>query len=331
MLLLSTKIDELVNIAGDYQNCKFDKEHVEKWLGQFPEDSQETIIEALNYTLEKSYVSKGTIKNYIQELIEFDGIFNEPISNFNFLNIQIKGSSQIDLLQIFEENSGVAELKYVTDGKFSGERFIYIDDVFYTGNRLRRDIENWVNNVEDKTRIKRLDIVYYFIYDANFEFVKDKLKELLPNTEIKIWRKSQLNNNIKKLDTYDAYLPCENPNYSTTTNDFISKLDNSRSDAQKQYINLLRPAHVNNKSEYFTNEVDRRKLESALFEAGVSIYNAEVTNESFKPMGYDYNKTLGFGNIIITFRNAPNNSPLALWWGTENLNSWYPLFPRKVY
>jgi hypothetical protein len=35
-------------------------------------------------------------------------------------------------------------------------------------------------------------------------------------------------------------------------------------------------------------------------------------------------ETLGFGSLIVTFRNCPNNTPLALWAG----DPWYPLFPR---
>jgi hypothetical protein len=36
--------------------------------------------------------------------------------------------------------------------------------------------------------------------------------------------------------------------------------------------------------------------------------------------------TLGFGSTIVTFRNCPNNAPLAFWAG----DPWYPLFPRKI-
>jgi hypothetical protein len=53
-----------------------------------------------------------------------------------------------------------------------------------------------------------------------------------------------------------------------------------------------------------------------------------------RPLGYDYLKSLGFGAILVTYRNIANNCPLALWWGDPNkaypLNAWYPLFPRIV-
>ncbi len=37
-------------------------------------------------------------------------------------------------------------------------------------------------------------------------------------------------------------------------------------------------------------------------------------------------ETLGFGSLVVTFRNCPNNAPLALWVG----DPWYPLFPRTT-
>lgn len=36
--------------------------------------------------------------------------------------------------------------------------------------------------------------------------------------------------------------------------------------------------------------------------------------------------TLGFGSLIVTFSNCPNNAPLAFWVDSP----WYPLFPRAT-
>ncbi|WP_449265039.1 phosphoribosyltransferase-like protein, partial [Escherichia coli] len=45
-----------------------------------------------------------------------------------------------------------------------------------------------------------------------------------------------------------------------------------------------------------------------------------------RPLGHITLDTLGFGSLIVTFRNCPNNAPLALWVGEP----WYPLFPRTT-
>jgi hypothetical protein len=45
-----------------------------------------------------------------------------------------------------------------------------------------------------------------------------------------------------------------------------------------------------------------------------------------RPLGNMVLETLGFGSTFVTFRNCPNNAPLAFWAG----DPWYPLFPRKT-
>jgi len=60
-------------------------------------------------------------------------------------------------------------------------------------------------------------------------------------------------------------------------------------------------------------------------------------DKDLHPLGYSKLVGLGFGSMIVTFRNCPNNCPLALWWGDPNakasspLSRWYPLFWRKTY
>lgn len=50
---------------------------------------------------------------------------------------------------------------------------------------------------------------------------------------------------------------------------------------------------------------------------------------SFSPFG------VGFGSMIATYRNCPNNCPLSMWWGDPEATSgalhWYPLLQREGY
>jgi hypothetical protein len=43
-------------------------------------------------------------------------------------------------------------------------------------------------------------------------------------------------------------------------------------------------------------------------------------------LGFTGLRTLGFGSVIVTFRNCPNTCPLPFWAG----DPWYPLFPRST-
>ena len=59
-------------------------------------------------------------------------------------------------------------------------------------------------------------------------------------------------------------------------------------------------------------------------------------NPIMRPLGFS-SFGVGFGSTIVTYRNCPNNAPLALWWGDPNahhnhpFSRWYPLLQRRTY
>jgi hypothetical protein len=80
-------------------------------------------------------------------------------------------------------------------------------------------------------------------------------------------------------------------------------------------------------SEIFSSEAGRDLLEQQLLKAGLQIREeCQYLKENHRPLGYMKLKTLGFGSLLVTFRNCPNNCPLAFWVD----DPWYPLFPRKI-
>ena len=57
-----------------------------------------------------------------------------------------------------------------------------------------------------------------------------------------------------------------------------------------------------------------------------------MDRKKWKPLGISSFPGFGFGALLFSYRNCPNNTPLAFWWGDWNGNStWYPLFQRKTY
>lgn len=87
-------------------------------------------------------------------------------------------------------------------------------------------------------------------------------------------------------------------------------------------------------SRIFSSEQGRHLLEQQFLLAGLRIRAAcHQVDEAMRPLGYDVAPGLGFGATFVTYRNCPNNCPLAWWWGVpsrEPSRRWYPLFPRKV-
>lgn len=334
MVDTGTLMNNLINIAGDYENCNFNKEHVERWLEQFPEEYHQIILSELNFVLDKTYISKEKTQNFVNQIINNRNALPQTVDNYSFLHIQTVGQSQETLIDTLLEatNYEINLLDLEPNAIYIGS-LVYIDDVFYTGKRLYDDINNWVNSMSDEndiTQIEELVIIYYFIHTSNFEYQKGRIQKLLPYTKITFKTHKYLKNDIKYLKEYDAFLPSNEYELCDEADEFITNLDGQRSEAQRQYIPLLRPYNLRNNSEFINNHDYRKILEHLFFELGVEIQE-EAINPSFKPMGYDYNKTLGFGSLVVTYRNSPNNGPLVFWWGNAQLDNWYPLFPRVVY
>ncbi|WP_214814155.1 hypothetical protein [Exiguobacterium sp. s196] len=330
-------INSLVNIAKDYENCSFDKVHVTKWLDQFPESSRLAILIELNNILKYTYFSKEALINFLRMALTDKQIFKKDLQEYKFINPQTKGNSQKEMLklinEIFEAELGL-ELSDCGKGEIAS--YVYVDDVFYSGNRLKRDIEAWVSSLGEGLSIKRLDILYIAVHERNLEYVHNKLKELLPNTEVGIFYGIKFRDSIKNSKySFEAYLPLGNQKFNSNAVNYVSRLDALRTEPQKKYIPLFRERSVYFKDDYFTCSLNRNTVEKLFFEKGVQITEYSIApNFNMRPMGYDYSNTLGFGSYVVTYRNIANNCPLVLWWGdpTSNfgINNWYPLFPRTT-
>ncbi|MBE0702816.1 MAG: hypothetical protein IH582_06560 [Afipia sp.] len=78
---------------------------------------------------------------------------------------------------------------------------------------------------------------------------------------------------------------------------------------------------------FFSSERGRALLEQQFLVSGVGVRAmSPYLNVYMRPLGNSMMGTTGFGSMIVTYRNCPNNAPLVLWAG----NPWYPLFPRKT-
>ncbi|WP_432776546.1 hypothetical protein AAFJ72_06875 [Brevibacillus gelatini] len=117
--------------------------------------------------------------------------------------------------------------------------------------------------------------------------------------------------------------------------DFISFLEEERRKKNWKPFNFFRDPDKPTNETLFSSLEARYLVEKAFLEKGIEIFNlSENPNHSMMPMGYNFNCTLGFGSLFITYRNIPNNCPLVLWWGDLDkeypLNQWLPLFPRRT-
>ena len=80
----------------------------------------------------------------------------------------------------------------------------------------------------------------------------------------------------------------------------------------------------------FSSEEGRQTLEREFLKKGIFLLeNCPNLKGQKRALGYMHFVSFGFGSPIVTFRNCPNNAPLALWVGNSEGKPWYPLFPRE--
>lgn len=314
----NTLIEKLICICKDYRHIKFDKDHVETWLNQFNNDDQEFLLEQLVNILEKTYISEKNIDTFVKSVAKkIKEIENGNWISWGILENNIGGDSQIELNnKLLEElsNEGI-QCSIVTLENYNNDdydRYIYIDDVVYTGNKFR----NAFRDINYHAR-KKIDIFFVAIYTQGDKYLK--------RTEVNEFYKNRqccfMINNILTENNYCILHPSRDILVDGEIGGRHYPISSDR---------------------LFSNSRDRYRFEKIFYFYGKNmIGQCENPAPNLKPLGYSIISYLGFGNMFIFYRNISNNSPLALWYGNTNeylsgnffgnvLGRFYPLFPRKT-
>jgi len=301
--------------------------HVQNWVSQFATPLQDDILREMQHVFSQSYFTKASVANFIQNLIANPKlVIGQPTifwQNINFLNIQLGGSSQNDMLQLFDSALRSTIGLEIENCSSPTGPFVYLDDVIFSGNRVRHDLETWIQFSAPATCIIHIIVMAY--HRGGQWYASNKIKQAAQsagkNIEIHWWRCVEIEDRRSYLSQSDVLRPTVFPQ-----------------DAEvQQYINMLTgegyppearvPTNPPYQSPFFKTEEGRQLLEQTFLHAGVRIRQmCPFLPDKIRPLGYSILKILGFGSIIVTFRNCPNTCPPAFWAG----DPWYPLFPRKT-
>lgn len=297
-------------------------EDVVRWAGQIDPDFRDDLIEELAHVLDKTYFSKKTILIFLKNLIHNSKLTGGNDSKFwkhaGLMDVQLGGSSQRDMLNEFQK---LLKTEVGHSGRIEHENsdtFVYIDDVIFTGNRVRRDLDEWIK--KQAPHDAEVHIIVTAIHSGSS------------------WGLQQIRNTIaaegKRINLHPWC--CANiEDKVINESDVLRPRDIAFDDEVEEYANglekqvRLRTASTTGKNGFFSSEAARNNIELGLLKAGVAVrkkchYLAE--KRSMRPLGYHYFEMLGFGSTVITYRNCPNNCPLAIWAG----DPWHPLFPRST-
>ncbi|HEV7256204.1 MAG TPA: hypothetical protein VGN82_00360 [Bosea sp. (in: a-proteobacteria)] len=327
----------LASVAGTIKTYRIgeivepDPAHVDRWVSQFTADNQLPFLREFDHVIKQTFISRETVTGFLGTLVTTESLAGtDPAAYWaraNFLSIQGAGQSQNEMVGLFAEVlHQKCGLDLSTCGAADGD-YIYLDDVLFTGNRVAADLEAWIKAAAPAKAT--VHIVLMALHTGGHFFIKNtRLKNAVAASgkeiAIRFWRAVEFKNQKNQKDESEVLWPAVVP-ADAEVQAYVA--------AEQRFPLVLRNA--GGALGVFSSEAGRQILESELLIAGVKIRSLTQSPKSMtRPLGFGP-FGVGFGSMIATYRNCPNNSPLALWWGDPEATSgplhWYPLLRRKTY
>lgn len=322
----SELLESIAETIADYREGEVPRptpEHVDRWVNQFDSEVQKPMLFELDHVLKHTYFSRMNVKEFLAALVNNKKLAGDDPCSFwedvEFLRIQGGGNSQREMLAMF---NGILEEECEVTIEDCGERpaaFLYLDDAIFTGNRVRTDLGSWLKS--DAPDAAKVYVVTIALHRGGQYFAKNKIKESAKaagkSIDVRWWRCIEIEDRKSCIDSSDVLRPTSIPE-DEEVRAYSSGL---------KYKPIFRtPGNVGGNG-FFSSEKGRHLLEQELLKAGAKIRSiCPNLNVYQRPLGNMVLETLGFGSLLVTFRNCPNNCPLAFWVG----DPWYPLFPRST-
>jgi hypothetical protein len=327
----------IANSIEDYRAGEIVKpspDHVDQWARQFDADVQVPLLGELDHTLKATYFSQDDVRGFFAHQIQHREIAGASPCSFwrsaHILDIQKQGHSQSEIRKLFglalKDQCGL-KLK---DCGTPGGAYVYLDDVLFTGGRIGADLSSWIaDDAPANFTVHILVIATYRLGEWQcIERLKKVASEAGKKMELHCWAAVRLENRKARRNTSEVLWPATIPE-EPTLQAYL---------AQETRF-PFQPRQPGGKLEHpiFSSEAGRQLLEEQLLLGGMRIRSfSKNPSSALRPLGFSP-FGLGFGSMIATFRNCPNNAPLALWWGDPDADkghpfrNWCPLLPRKTY
>ncbi|MDN7805145.1 phosphoribosyltransferase-like protein [Burkholderia gladioli] len=311
-------INQIVVLTADYELGAPTPQRVHEWLGQIRPGYRDVVLSELAHVLSQTYIKKATIENWIAGFIKSKKIVGENPAAFwrdaVLLDIQGGGTSQRDMNEIVSD-AVIAEFGFAPQETTADPVYVYVDDVAYSGSRLLRDVDRWAAENQNARLVIYTPVVHaYGWWKVADEFNKrDSVKGISWN-----WYSEFILEDRRRY-TYssDVLRPISLPENEAAVRNYVEAF---------RYPAVYRQDGSLGEHGLFSSLQARDGLEKGLLIAGIdareSCINFPVTH---RPLGFNSLEMMGFGSTIVTYRNCPNNAPLALWAGYP----WIPLFPRR--
>ena len=305
------------------------------WIEQFPLPVRHGLLVALTSTLERTYVWEQGVTKFLEGQVGSRSLWSQTF----LCHGARRGRSHAWATGVVEASVAKYRGRDLINPPGitwrSARNHLFIDDAVFSGGRLREDYcALWDRSESDAWTPRTpadgplsIYILHYVTHTAAradmAEWVETRLRQRGFDAELK-WISSP-EHRYEDRPFYSASSDVLWPSELTA-----SARVNERFASVDHTLRRERPMPSDRTSRLFSDPATRRTLEDALLDAGMDILSR--MSKRWPPLGYAgeriSERPLGFGTLAISFRNCPNNAPLALWWDTQD---WVPLFPRRTY
>ena len=298
-------------------------ELVDKWVCQFPADTQLPLLSELAHILDRTYVSQQAMESFMDDVLRDPGLVEGDPSGFwagtCLLDVQHRGQSQADMLRLFAERLGPVVGLSAEECTGSGTRFVYLDDALFTGRRIVEDLTAWIGS--DAPPSADVHVIVYASHSSG----RFESKRALDTAATSAGKSIRFRYKVaREYETRKANRNASGVLWPAQLPDDASL--NAYLDLPSRYPFV--PREIGGDLGPFSSETGRLLLEEQFTVAGARIRAGHTAPlPQMRPLGFG-NYGLGVGSMVVTYRNCPNNAPLALWWGVNQW--WTPLLPRRV-
>jgi hypothetical protein len=328
-------LESVSNTIKTYRSGELDEptpDHVDRWLRQFTPENQVPFLREFDHVIKQTFLTEESVAEFIAKLTINEKLTGGQHAGYwakaNVLSIQQDGGSQKAMLKLLEEClAQTMNLKLSACGSPDGD-YIYLDDVIFTGNRIGNDLTEWIKNTAPQSAKLHIIVAGWHL------FGQYKLEQQL---------RAAVNDSKKQINITYWSMPrfrFENRLYNEKDAQVLWPSTIPNSQVVQNYLAQpskypFKPRTPGGNLGIFSSEAARTVLESEFLIAGATIrsrgQNPAAVN---RPLGYGH-LGIGFGGLMVTYRNCPNNCPLAMWWGDPTHTSgglhWYPLLRREGY
>lgn len=319
-------LGSIASTIADYRRGEIaapDADHVDRWIKQFSASVQTQMLSELDHILKRTYFARTDVEQFLGSVVSSKKLAGKHPLDFwrkaNFLNIQEAGNSQREMLAIVDTILRSTYGLGIKDCGGTDGPFIYLDDGIFTGNRLRYDLSSWIQS--SAPAAAKLHVIFIGLHRAGRWYAEKELKQVARSAGKKLaitwWRGLEIEDRKAHLANSDVLRPTVLPS-DPAVHAYAEELE---------YAPVFRTGAGVGGNGFFSSQAGRILLEQEFLKAGVHIREiCPHLNQYQRPLGNMVLQTLGFGALLVTFRNCPNNCPLAFWVDSP----WYPLFPRKT-